>query len=283
MRTYLFKPYTAAPKTTDKNAIRRTYGGYAHCPARNKTTGYTLPNCTAFVHAMWLKVITDAKGLTKAREIEEQMCWNDAEQYWTFKDGFERGQTPKLGATMVWEGKDSLAGHVMTVTTIKDNGDVIATGSDYSGAKFYTKTYYKSKNYNFNVAKYTFKGFIYIPYEFVYKCGTPVGRDASVRQIQVVASALNVRADASTHEWSCGICNTGIYNILDTSYDEDYAWYKIGEDQWIANNKAETWCTLLPVQQPRYNLTMEGLTKQEKDSMVAWCEAQDVDYTVVEV
>ena len=282
MRTFLFKPYTSVPKQTDKNFINTSYGGYSHCIKRN-SKGYTLPNCVAFVHGMWLKVITDAKGLTKAKEIESRMCRNNAEVYWNYNDGFERGQTPKLGAIMVWEGKGSLAGHVMTVTEVKPNGDVIATGSDYSGSKYYTKTYFKAKGYEFNATKYHFYGFIYIPYEFVYKTGTPVARNASVPQIEVVASALNVRADASTHEWSCGICNTGIYNILDTAEDSDYKWYKIGEDQWIANNKAESWCTVLPVTVPKYDLTMHSLNKGQCDAMVAWCKGEGVEYTVTEV
>ena len=147
--TYLYLPYTAAPKSTDKNFINYKKGGYAHCISIT-SKGFTLPNCVAFVHGMWLKTITDAVGLETAKAVESKMCRGNAEVYWNYNDGFSRGQTPKLNAIMVWEGKGSLKGHVMTVTTIKDNGDVIATGSDYGGSKFYKKTYYKSKGYNFS-------------------------------------------------------------------------------------------------------------------------------------
>lgn len=246
--TYRFDPYTSTPSRSDKNFIDKDYGGYAGCIPRD-SKGYTLPNCVAFVHGMWLKTITDAKGLDEALRVEYQMCWGNAEAYWDYNDGFKRGQTPKLNAIMVWEGKGTLAGHVMTVTTIKDNGDVIATGSDYSGAKFYTKTYYRSQNYNFS-SSYIFRGFIYNPYEFVYNTGSPVKRDTTVKQIEVKASTLNVRQDASTKKWSEGFANKGIYNIYDEAEAEGYKWYRIGPDMWIANDKDETWCTVYPAERP---------------------------------
>lgn len=274
--TYLFKPYTSVPKTTDKNAIRRTYGGYAHCPARNKVTGYTLPNCTAFAHAMWLKTITDAKGLDEARRIEEIMCWNDAEMYWGYNDGFERGQVPKLNAIMVWQGKGSLAGHVMVVTEIKDNGDVIATGSNYSGSKYYTKRYYKANGYNF-ASNYTFSGFIYCPYEFAYRTGSPVARNSNVDQIQVISENLNVRPSASTSGYPEGYCNVGYYNVLDSFSDSNYTWYRIGQDMWIANNG--TWCKFLPKTEPKYSLTMTGLTSKQLSAMETWAKTEGLKYS----
>lgn len=277
--TYLFKPYTALPKSTDKNFINTSYGGYAHCIKRD-SKGFTLPNCVAMGHGMWLKTITDALGLAKAKEIESKMCRNNAEIYWTYDDGFQRGQTPKLNAIMVWNGKGSLAGHIMVVTEIKDNGDVIATGSNYSGSKFYTKTYYKSNNYNFNPASYTFMGFVYCPYEFVYKTGTPVARNSKVDQIQVIADSLNVRPTASTAGYSEGYCVPGIYNVLDSFKDGTYTWYRIGNEMWIANNG--TWATFLPKTEPKYNLTMTKITKAQKQAMEAWAKAEGVTVTITE-
>lgn len=244
--TYLFNPYTSTPSKKDKNFISIDYGGYAGCIPRDNT-GYTLPNCVAFCHGMWLSTITEAVSYEEARRIEYAMCWGNAEDYWNYNDGFKRGQTPKLNAIMVWEGKGSLKGHVMTVTTIKSNGDVIATGSDYSGAKFYTKTYYKSEGYNFS-SSYIFKGFIYCPYEFVYNIGTPVTRDTSKDQLEVIATTLRVRHDASTNKWPEGYINPGIYDIIDSKENGGYHWYKIGKDMWIANDKEQTWCKVLPME-----------------------------------
>lgn len=244
--TFLFNPYKSTPSTKDKNFINTRYGGYSNCIVRDKSNGYTLPNCVAFVHGMWLSTITEAKGLEEAKRIEHDMCWGNAEAYWDYtEDGFKRGQTPKLNAIMVWEGHGSLAGHVMIVTSILDNGDVIGTGSDYSGAKFYTRRYYKSQNFNFS-PNYTFKGFIYCPFDFVYKVGNPDKRDVRYKQIEVLTDTLRVRQDASTKKWPEGYCNKGIYFILGEAENEGYKWYKIGSDMWIANDKNETWCKILP-------------------------------------
>lgn len=279
--TYLFKPYTAVPSTTDKNFINVNYNGYAHCIKRN-SSGYTLPNCVAMAHGMWLKVITDAKGLDEAKAIESKMCRNNAEIYWNYDDGFERGQTPKLNAIMVWNGKGDLAGHVMVVTEIKDNGDVIATGSNYSGSKFYTKTYYKSKNYDFSPS-YTFMGFVYCPYEFVYYTGKPVARNSKVDQVEVIAEALNVRPTASTKGYSEGYCNTGYYNVLDSFDDGTYKWYRIGQEMWIANNKAETWAKFLPKTEPKYQITISGANPSQKTELENYCKKCNLSYTVKEI
>ena len=77
--TYRFDPYTSTPSRSDKNFIDKDYGGYAGCIPRD-SKGYTLPNCVAFVHGMWLKTITDAKGLDEALRVEYRSC-NDRHYY----------------------------------------------------------------------------------------------------------------------------------------------------------------------------------------------------------
>lgn len=269
--THLYLPYTSTPPSTDKNFINTAYGGYAHCIKRN-SKGYTLPNCVAFVHGMWLKTITDAVGLDMARSIEARMCRNNAEVYWNYDDGFERGQTPKLNAIMVWEGKGSLAGHVMTVTTIKDNGDVIATGSDYGGSKFYTKTYYKSKGYNFS-SSYTFKGFIYCPYEFAYTVGTPVERDTERDQVEISPTKLRARsAPALAGSVVMGYVNPGLYNVYATEEADGYTWYCIEENgTWCAQVDGVEFLEGHP--EPHYNVLVRDIPEELADELVAVAKA----------
>ena len=263
--TYLYLPYTAAPVSTDKNFINYTKGGYAHCISIT-SKGFTLPNCVAFVHGMWLKTITDAVGLEKAKEIESRMCRGNAEVYWKYNDGFERGQTPKLNAIMVWEGKGSRAGHVMTVTTIKDNGDVVATGSDYGGSKFYKKTYYKSKGYNFS-SNYTFLGFIYCPYEFAYTVGKPVPRNAKVDQVRVTITNLRARSTPSTKGSVMGYVNPGYYNVVGKSVEADgYTWYQFEKDAWCAKVSGVEFLKAEP--EPRYNVIVKNVTGAVADKIV---------------
>ena len=275
--TYLYLPYTAAPKSTDKNFINYTKGGYAHCISIT-SKGFTLPNCVAFVHGMWLKTITDAVGLDKAKEIESKMCRGNAEVYWNYNDGFSRGQTPKLNAIMVWEGKGSLKGHVMTVTTIKDNGDVIATGSDYGGSKFYKKTYYKSKGYNFS-SSYTFKGFIYCPYEFAYTVGSPVKRDTEVNQVKISITNLRARSSASTSGTVMGYVNPGVYNVKESKKANGYTWFEIEPGMWCALVSGVEYLEGHP--QPRYNVTVKNVTEAIADKIVK--AAKDLGVTAEKI
>ena len=80
-------------------------------------------------------------------------------------DGYERGQTPRLGAVICWRkgqalnGKDG-AGHVAIVEEIYDDGSILTSNSAYGGTRFYMK---KIKPPYSLGGTYTFQGFIYNP------------------------------------------------------------------------------------------------------------------------
>lgn len=86
-------------------------------------------------------------------------------------DGYQRGQTPKLGAVICWHSTRS-GGHVAIVEEIKDNGDIVTSNSAYSGSYFYMKTLSPRNNYYMGKA-YTFQGFIYNPTDFNPEPPTP--------------------------------------------------------------------------------------------------------------
>lgn len=283
---YEAKWYDTQPSKMDLNVTTISKGGYSHCIDRGQ--GYTLPNCVAGVHAQWLLQLTSALGLDKAKEYESKMCRNNAEVYWSFKDGFERGQVPKLGAIMVWEGKGKLAGHVMIVREINSNGDVVGIGSNYSGTKtnggiWYTKTYYKSKGYNFSTS-YIFKGFIYLPITVDKYVTVPAGRNKKVDQVEIKTETLNVRKGPGTTYDRIGYAKIGLYNIYNSIVGLDVqkngTWYCIDQDNdlWVAGR----YCTFLPKENKTYKVAIPSANEEQYKQIVAFLCDIAVDYTAEE-
>lgn len=122
--------------------------------------GYGMPNCTAYVWGRWYELIgAKPKVYTGNAENWYPKCKN--------YDGYDRGQTPKLGAIACWRkgqaGNDrDGAGHVAIVEEIYSDGSILTSNSGYKASLFYTKKI--AKGYALN--GYTFQGFIYLPIEF---------------------------------------------------------------------------------------------------------------------
>lgn len=155
-----------APSATNKYYLKAGKGGYNRAMEIDKKTHSCLPNCVAMVHGRWL----ECRGLTDYSKYDKLPTGN-AENYYTYtKDGYKRGNTPKVGAIICWrKGKagnaSDGAGHVAFVEEVKSNGDVVTSNSAYGKTKYYLKTYTKKSNYYMGSA-YTFQGFIYNPEEF---------------------------------------------------------------------------------------------------------------------
>lgn len=164
-----FIPRTAAPSATNKFYIKAGKGGYNRAMEINTKTHSCLPNCVGMVHGRWL----ESQGQTNYSKYDKLPTGN-AENYYPYKkDGYKRGQTPKVGAIICWrKGKAGVAndgaGHVAFVEEVKANGDVVTSNSAYGGTRYYLKTYKKSKNYYMG-SKYVFQGFIYNPCDFSEK------------------------------------------------------------------------------------------------------------------
>lgn len=110
-------------------------------------------NCTCYAYGRFLEIgkLTSCKLST-----------NNAEEWYLKRtDGYERGQSPKLGAVICWEGKGSRAGHVAVVEQINPDGSIITSNSGWKSSLFYTQTLKPPYNLGSN---YIFQGFIYNPY-----------------------------------------------------------------------------------------------------------------------
>lgn len=150
-----FIPRTDAPSYTDLHWIKTTYGGYNRCILINSTTGSVIPNCVGYAWGRFLEEnqITDCN---LSRGNAENWFGNTS-------DGYERGQTPKLGAVICWHSSVS-GGHVAIVEQIYNDGKILTSNSAYSGSRFYMKTLSPPSYYMGSA--YTFQGFIYPPNNF---------------------------------------------------------------------------------------------------------------------
>ena len=64
-----------------------------------------------------------------------------------------------------------------------------------------------------------------------------VERDETKDQLKVLVNALKVREEPNTNGNKIGTAvNGGIYNYYEITSDDKYTWYKIADNQWIANN-----------------------------------------------
>lgn len=142
-----------APAADNKYYLRPEYGGYNKCININK--GSVLPNCCGMAFGRWLE---------SANETSCRLSTGDAENWWDYPDGYERGQTPKQGAIMCWrkgaahDGSDG-HGHVEFVEQVNADGSVVTTGSNYGGTRWYRHTRQKP----YAIAGQVFQGFIYNP------------------------------------------------------------------------------------------------------------------------
>lgn len=151
-----FTPMLSAPSNTNLNWIHYTAGGYNYCI---KVSGDScLSNCVGFAWGRWRQLLGKYHNLSRANA---EMWWGNT------RDGYKRGQTPKLGAVACWSkgvvgnGNDG-AGHVAIVEKIDKDGTITCSNSDYMGRRFYLSTHKKP----YAISGFKFQGFIYNPIVF---------------------------------------------------------------------------------------------------------------------
>jgi len=129
-----FKPRTVCPDGKNKAYLIPSYGGLNHSiegnPKGRVTPGCVLPNCTGYVHGRVIEITGS----------DSKLCRGNAENYWAFKDGYTRSQTPQVGSIMCWrKGKAGHAadgaGHVAFVEAVDSHGNVTVSESGWTGTK----------------------------------------------------------------------------------------------------------------------------------------------------
>lgn len=142
-----FVQRTAAPSTDN---------AYYYADNPFYQSGYGMPNCTCYAWGRFWEI----------SGTRPTLGLGNAEDWYSYPDGYERGTTPKLGAVLCWrmgaagDNSDG-AGHVEIVEQINADGTIITSGSAYNGFEFRRKT--RSNDGNWSGGAYTFQGFIYNP------------------------------------------------------------------------------------------------------------------------
>ena len=158
-----FKPRLTRPEAGNKYYITKGAGGYSDAikgkPVDNLCN--TLSNCVGYAYGRFNEI--GGYGCCKyLRPV-------NAENFIQYASGLTVGQTPRLGACMVWRkgatlsGSDG-AGHVAIVEQIISATEIVTSESGYgSKTPFWTKRRKKGTGNWGAGSGYTFLGFIYNP------------------------------------------------------------------------------------------------------------------------
>lgn len=161
-----FTPRTTKPEKGNPYYNTRENGGYSYAIKGKPTDAGcdVLSNCVGYAYGRFNEI--GQWGSCK------YLVPTNAEKFIQYKGDLEVGQTPKLGACMVWQkgptfsGNDG-AGHVAIVEKIISETEVVTSESAWEGSAFWTGTRKKGDG-NWGYASgsgYKFLGFIYNPAE----------------------------------------------------------------------------------------------------------------------
>lgn len=119
--------------------------------------GYGLPNCTCYA---WGRCWEIGGGTPEHRPA---FSTGNAEDWYNYNDGYQRGPTPALGAVLcLADGPFSGDGHVAVVEEIFSDNSITVSESAWGAYFFQTERLYPP--YYLTAAGYIFQGFIYYPY-----------------------------------------------------------------------------------------------------------------------
>ena len=160
----MFKMRTTKPEKGNKYYTRKANGGYSNAikgsPADSDCD--VLANCVGYAYGRFNEI--GGYGCCK------YLAPVNAENFMQYKGSCKTGQTPRLGACMVWQKGSTLsgsdgAGHVAIVEKVISATEVITSESGWGASKpFWTQTRRKGSNGNWGAGSgYKFLGFIYNP------------------------------------------------------------------------------------------------------------------------
>ena len=200
----VFTPRTTKPGTGNKYYITKANGGYSDA-IKGKPTDKdcdVLANCVGYAYGRFNEI--GGYGYCKyLRPV-------NAENFIQYAGGLEVGQTPKLGACMVWKKGATLggadgAGHVAIVEKIISATEIVTSESGWKSKAFWTKSR-KKGNGNWGAgSSYTFLGFIYNPAPCCQDTGKPTEPVQQVTEYTLIQFIKDVqRATGATVDGIAG-------------------------------------------------------------------------------
>lgn len=244
------------------------------------TASVCLPNCTTYAMGRSGEI---ANKSCRDNEIMNRTGFPDASD-WFSNAKWETGQTPKLGAIACWtDNGNNWGGHVAVVEeTDGTNANTKLSMSGYQAASSGTRSFtnpgkdaswyfqyldFETTNYYYTTYDDrggSFLGYIYNPY-IGDSISLPQGvsRDKTKNQIKLNTDVtLKVRIDPSTNSKivSTMSASDSYYDVLSIYSDDDYTWYQIGEDNYVADNGS--WVTYYEEESINY-YTISALASPE--------------------
>lgn len=258
---------TTKPEAGNKYYIKKDSGGWSPCitgkPLDKECN--VLANCVGYAVGRFNEEINAGKIKYWANPVNAENFVANA-----YKWGCKTGNIPVQGAIMCWaKGKQGVssdgAGHVAIVERVDSPTQVLTSESGYNSFIFKTRTRTKGSNGNWGSGTgYTFLGFVYNPELPMPPEIKPVERDPKKDQLKTL-KYMNVRTGAGTNYSVVGQANTGsIFNYYESKSNGEYLWYRIAENQWVAQDKNKTYLEILPKEVDYKELYEEELAKNEK-------------------
>lgn len=237
---------TTKPESGNKYYITKSRGGWSDAIQGKPTDSdcNVLSNCVGYAYGRFNEI--GGYGYCK------YLSPVNAENFIQYKgSGLQVGQTPKLGACMVWQKGGTLsnsdgAGHVAIVEKVISNTEVYTSESGWNSKPFWNQTRRKgSGNWGQN-SSYKFLGFIYNP--AVKDSAVAVDKNASVTNIQKnrIDTVKEVQSWANTN-YKSGLVVDGIYGkntkkalvkILQKELNQTYGTKLVVDGIWGANTRA---------------------------------------------
>jgi len=240
-----FTRRTELPTENDKyvkSYIREADGGW-NLAIKGKPTHElctVLSNCVGWAAGRYNEIYDEIKNIT-GHHYPYLVC--NAEDFpvrakKSYPD-IIMDQTPEPGAIMVWEGIGSLAGHVAIVEEVIDNNTVYTSESGYGSTipMRYQKRVNDNGCWGMNTTNYKFTCFMHNPAveKTIINIVQPVERDVLIDQLYIDTPNYSyIRMDHSTASKAIGQFKQGYFNYTDSFIGDDYVWYKLAENQWVA-------------------------------------------------